>query len=426
MDPTPGPSAHPAEPPSSVSDDGRTPRRRTLRRSERAAVSGSKLLGEFLRKLRGSRSLQSIEDLSKSPPLEGRIRPVDVSTLSKIETAKQLPSLTTLLSLEQLYEVPIQRFLDHVKLEKYWDLRPDAESFDEAMERGRAFSHKGDFPSAYAAFLLAEDRAADQDARARATNNKAGTLWKMGMLQEAINEYGALLGDLGLDVDTQLKALANLAAVYHSKSNLFLARLHAQEGLRIADSLNMRRSQAFLHRVLGTIFDDLHHHAEAPADRQLREALRHYEKSLQLFEDEGIATETGITRVNIGSVYCRLGNFIVGLKMLRDGLAECERTGNKRYVAVGMKDLGRAYLLANNHQKAKDYLFDCERLADRQGYVDLLFCCYFYLREIEVANGGRGAHETKRLLRLRSMQEGSFWELEQFERTLPQFEAGTA
>ena len=246
------------------------------------------------------------------------------------------------------------------------------------------------------------------------------------MLQEAINEYGALLADLGLDVETQVKALTNLAAVYHSKSNLFLARLHAQEGLRIADSLGMRRSQAFLHRVLGTIFDDLNYHAEQPVDRQLREALRHYEKSLQLFEEDEIATEVGITRVNIGSVYCRLGNFIVGLKMLKDGLAECERSGNKRYVAVAMKDLGRAYFLAKNFQKAKDYFFDCERLADRQGYVDLLFCCYFYLREIEIAGGGRGAHETKRLMRLRSMQEGSFWELEQFEKSLPRLEEGIA
>ena len=46
--------------------------------------SGSILLGKFLRQLRGSRSLQSIEDLSKTPPLVGRIRAVDVSTVNQI------------------------------------------------------------------------------------------------------------------------------------------------------------------------------------------------------------------------------------------------------------------------------------------------------------------------------------------------------
>lgn len=398
------------------------------RRAEADSASGSRMLGEFLRRLRGSRSLQAIEDLSKLPPLAGRVRPVDVSTLSKIETGKQFPSLTTLLSLEQIYEVPIQRFLDHVKLEKYWELRPSASDYEQAMVEGRALHQAGDFPKAYAAFLLAEGLAADHDARASATQNKASTLWKMGMLQEAINEYAALLSDPALPVQTQVKALTNLAGVYHTKSNLFLARLHAQEGLRMADALGIVRSQAFLHRVLGTISDDLHNHAQDDqgSERHLRDALRHYEKSLALFDELALPAEAAVNRVNIGSVFCRLGNFIVGLKTLKEGLAECERHGNRRAVAVALKDLGRSYFLARNFQKAKDFLFDCERISDRNGYVDLMFICYYYLREIEIANGGRGSHETKRLMRLRAVQEGRFWELEQFERQIQGGELGIA
>ena len=45
-----------------------------------------------------------------------------------------------------------------------------------------------------------------------------------------------------------------------------------------------------------------------------------------------------------------------------------------------------------------------------------LFICYFYLREIEVAAGGRGIHEKKRMARLRPLQEGTFWELQQYDR----------
>lgn len=424
MDPTIGQSQPLSD---DVTDRAPRPRGRRPSRSEDAdAQSGSKLLGEFLRRLRGSRSLQAIEDLSKAPPLLGRIRPVDVSTLSKIETGKQFPSLTTLLSLEQIYEVPIQRFLDHVKLEKYWELRPNAADYEQAMAQGRDLVQAADFPKAYAAFLLAESLSPGHDERAGATQNKAGTLWKMGMLQEAINEYSALLADVGLPVQTQVKALTNLAGVYQSKSNLFLARIHAQEGLRMADALALTRSQAFLHRVLGTICDDFAHHADDAQERHLREALRHYEKSLSLFEELQLPAEAALNRVNIGSVYCRLGNFIVGLKMLKDGLTDCERHGNRRAVAVALKDLGRAYFLARNFQKAKDYLFDCERVADRHGYVDLLFACYYYLREIEIASGGRGTHETKRLMRLRAVQEGSFWELEQFERLLLEGKEGIA
>jgi tetratricopeptide (TPR) repeat protein len=382
------------------------------------AATGSKLLGEFLRKLRGSRSLQVIEDLSKSPPLAGRIRPVDVSTLSKIETGKQFPSLTTLLSLEQIYEVPIQRFLDHVKLEKYWELRPQAEEFATAIDEGTAAADTGEYPRAYAAFLLAESLAPADDERFRARNNKASMLWKMGMLQEAISEYCDLLGDLSLPVGEQLKVLHNLAAVYHSKGNLYEARLHAQEGLRMAEQLANKRSQAFLLRVLGALLDDRHERSKEPDDRVLREALRHYEKALALFVAEDLPLQVAVTKTNIGSTYCRLGNFIVGLKHLRDGLTESERHGDRRSTAHALKELGRAYFLTRNYSKAKDSLFDCERISERNGYVDLLFMCYFYLREIELAHGGAGMHESKRLMRLRALQERSFWELEQFEKQL--------
>ena len=389
-------------------------------------ASGSRLLGEFLRRLRGSRSLQVIEDLSKSPPLAGRIRSVDVSTLSKIETGKQLPSLPTLLSLEQIYEVPIQRFLDHVKLERYWSLRPATGDFEEAMAEGYASAEAGDFPKAHAALLLAESLAPDAEKRLIATNNKAGTLWKMGMLQEAINEYCDLLADPALPVQLQVKALTNLASVHRARGNVFEARLHAQEGLRVAESLGIERSQAFLHLLLGALADDVHESSGAPDERLLRDALRHYEKSAGLFRSHDLESELAITRVNIGAVYCRLGNFILGLKHLREGLADCEKQGNKRNVAVALKELGRAYYLSRNHQKAKDYFFDCERISDRQGYLDLLFICYFYLREIELANGGRGVHETKRLLRLRPLQEGTFHELKQFEKQLPALSEGLA
>ena len=90
----------------------------------------------------------------------------------------------------------IQRFLDHVKLEKYWDLKPATGDYAEAMAEGYRTVETGDFQSAYAAFLLGESLAEDVETAAVATNNKAGTLWKMGMLQEAINEYCALLADL--------------------------------------------------------------------------------------------------------------------------------------------------------------------------------------------------------------------------------------
>jgi tetratricopeptide (TPR) repeat protein len=255
-----------------------------------------------------------------------------------------------------------------------------------------------------------------------ATSNKAGALWKMSMLQEAINEYCGLLSDLALAPELQVKALTNLAAVFRSRGNLFEARLHATEGLRMAETLGLKRSEAFLHRILGNLLDDLAERQADPDDRLLRESLRHQEKSRQLFVELDLAAEAAVNHVNIGALYCRMGNFIVGLKMLREGLTACEAQRNRRNVAFALKELGKTYYLSGNHQKAKDHFFDCERIADRHGYVDLLFICYFYLREIDVAAGGRGVYETKRLLRLQPLQEGSFFELQQFEQGLEELQ----
>ena len=135
-----------------------------------------------------------------------------------------------------------------------------------------------------------------------------------------------------------------------------------------------------------------------------------------MFEELGLESDAAVSSVNIGSLYCRLGNFIVGLKYLREGLSDCEKHGNRRNTAFAMRELGQAYFMTRNHQKAKDHLFDCERLSERHGYLDLLFVCYYYLREIELANGARGLHEYKRLKRLRPLQEGTSWELEQFDK----------
>ncbi|MEM7244497.1 MAG: tetratricopeptide repeat protein [Acidobacteriota bacterium] len=379
------------------------------------ATGGSRLLGELLVQLRGERSREELAAVSVKPPWAARIRKLSVDDLESLEEGRRLPDLHELWALEALYEVPLQRFLERVKLDEHAELTPDTEDFTEALEAGYQAVEVGDYPRAEACFRSAEELATDAESRATATNNKAGALWKMGMLFEAGQEYSELLAIINLPPGLQVKCLRNLAEVLLARGHLPSARLHAEAALDIAQQLEMHRSIGHVHETLANVLDAHHGLLEHPDDSYLHAALEHHEQALGIFEQLGYTADAALTRVNLGSIYCRLGNVIVGLKNLREGLAGCEADGNDRDVALAMKELGRAYFLTRNYQKAKDYLYDCEKVAERRGYHDQVFNCNYYLWEIELAQGGRGHHELRRLKRLRPFLEGTTWERQQFE-----------
>ena len=100
----------------------------------RRRLTGSKLLGEELRRLRGGRSLEEISRLSRTPPHGDRVEPIAYSTLSMIERGVTMPSAQSLLTLAVLYHLPVQRLLDLVALERYHARKPAAESDPARLE----------------------------------------------------------------------------------------------------------------------------------------------------------------------------------------------------------------------------------------------------------------------------------------------------
>ena len=115
--------------------------------------TGSKLLGEELRRLRGSRSLHDIVRLSQEGPLTSRVQLVSAPSLSQIENGITMPGPEVLYSLSVIYSVSPTRLL-HLIVEDKLTREPVElpETREETWQRlGQAFE-TGDW---YQALTLA-------------------------------------------------------------------------------------------------------------------------------------------------------------------------------------------------------------------------------------------------------------------------------
>jgi len=379
---------------------------------------GSLLLGKELRSRRGHRSLKEIERLTKSPPLAGRVSAISASALNNIERGLQLPSLPTLRTLSYVYSVSQSHLLNQVELERLSLDKPQGDDLAEMRERVDTAILEGDYQMGFAAALRCEELATLARDRAHARGNKALCLSRLGMLEESAHEFTRLLGEPGIGLENQVKALQNLAEVYVAMGNSFAAMMAAEKGLDLAQKADMRFQIAVLHNTLGNVKLDSYQMDETLGIGYVREALRHYEKSMSLLEALGRSAEVVATKVNIGTAHILQDSFLLGFKYLREALKESRAEGARLYIGYALKELGRAFLLAGNTAAARNHLLECDRLAANMGHVDLQFMSYYYLLEADRAEGKESTYSFKRCLSLRSHLESRPPELQKFEQFL--------
>ena len=374
------------------------------------------LLGEDLRRRRGHRSLMEIQKISESPPYSYHVKPIAFNTLSNLEKGKSLPTIETLQTLSMVFNVPEMHFLNLIKLDKYWKLRPETEDYIQAKEIGSKAHFGGDYAKAYASFYLCEKLAPSLEELALSRNNKSIALWKLGLLDEAISQLAGINAIPDLPLHVRTKVLLNLSEVYRSKGNLFMAKLISQEGLKLAEQDEHLEHQAHLLRTLGNVKSDIYEKSSEKKEQEIRDSIKLYERSSKLFEAIGDNERVALNVTNIGLSYILIENFLLGFKYLEEGLEKCEKTDNKWNIAFTLKELGKAYFLAKDFQRSKDKFWESERISNRLNYVDLLFIDYFYLMEIDIVTGGDGEYNFKKCLSLKGLQEGTFLEMEKFEK----------
>lgn len=390
-------------------------------------VTGSKLLGDDLRRRRGHRSLEEIARLSKSAPFSSRVEPIAYSTLSMLERGLTMPSAQSLLTLSVLYQVPSEHFLDLIALERYHQKARTGVADIEALELELIDDIKASrFADAYTKTLSLRDalegggepRGGDDAARAARTRVYCGiALWNLGWLAQASNTFREVVDDLAIDGKLRGWAYQNLVEVERARGCLASAHAFARDGLELAVEVGTERLQATFHATLANLKSDLAERATETAmfTKLVADSLRHHGKAQEMAR--GCADDFLLAHdlINEGATLSVAGSRKPARKRIQEGLDLARQHGYGRLVAYGWLETGKLDLAEGKPQAARESLWRSEREAAAVDANDILFMDYFYLMRVAEELGDDTQHAYRKCLSLKSFQQGRFRELEEFE-----------
>lgn len=390
--------------------------------------TGSKTLGAELRRRRGSRTLQQISEMSKSPPFAERVEPIGVSTLYMIEEGQTMPTLRSLHTLATVYRIPAQHLFTLLSLERYRKKAPSDVDVGALRETTLEALAASDFELAYAAAQRWEEFAVEPGHRRAATNNKASALWKLGQLDEASLILLELLSDPELPARQAVVAFTNLAEIFRSKGNLRQALVQADAGLAIAEAEGLERARAYLLRTRANVLTDEclwsrpglngKAHEAFRSGGSIQAAIEDYEASSRIFTELDFGLEALFNDVSVGQARCLLDEFDEGRATLERCLAEFRQRDHAYGEAAALMELGRAYFDREKDDRAKQLLWQCERIVAAGQFTDLAFTAYYYLMKIEERAEGNPGFFFKKCQRLHPSLESRSPEVAAFESIL--------
>ncbi len=196
--------------------------------------TGSKLLGEELRRMRGGRSLDDVVELGKSKLLEFGFKTVAKATLSEIENGRSLPSIESVFALSILYQVPTSRFL-HILLEENLIDGQAVPASKEEMNAAYAKAlHDRRWTEALAIAIHGIRTASEGWERLRWRMNRALAVDRIGMRWDAISELHACLESAALPKGSVYKVHRELSRMHAAAGQLQMAAVHLDAALGLA------------------------------------------------------------------------------------------------------------------------------------------------------------------------------------------------
>ncbi len=378
-------------------------------------LKGSARLGSYLRQLRTGYgySLRRVEQRARAEGGE-----IDNSQLSRYEKGICYPSFDKLRILASVFNVSVQAFSDVVDLEAFEDLKPETGDPDRLVADGICALKGGDTGLAFALFeratellLEREDRDRAVEAIAQARVNQATALLRLGKLALAEQELRTALRDADLlSAEIRARALLALVNVLTEQGDFFLAEIHSERALALADSEGAPLLRARGLHALGFVLSQRGLH---PA------AIERYREAARLYDGLDERVESARVRINIGTCYVALGKHREGVRLLLSALEECRALGHRRLEARTWSNLGEAYFRLGDRRRARGCLRESDALAssDDNHHADIQFVNAFY--EWKMAESDENPTREKiafgRLKALRSQLEKRFPEVEAFD-----------
>lgn len=350
--------------------------------------TGSVLLGQELRRLRGTRSLREICDLTKSPSLSGHVAPISIATLCEIESGKSFPLLATLHALSVIYKTSMSQLMAFVTEEKLAGEVKEIEgaSPEQLYQSLLHLMGQREWSKALVVCLVGERRAPDAAARLSWRANRAGCLAKLDLHDEAIALFAECCESPLLPPDQRYGAVVNLSMAHLSAGNLWQAGVFLQQAEILSESvsagmapegrLSARRAETILWR---------HVHGQAVSERELREALRLLDRAIEQASGEA-PNHLSTLKLERALAYSALGNHLLAERDANEQLRVAERSSSAELlgyahhvvalVAVASGDVERAIA----HFTAS--VSPCEEARQYQRAFESCFRLFLLLRDV--------------------------------------------
>lgn len=342
--------------------------------------TGSKLLGEELKRLRGSRKLEDIVDLSKQSPLTSRIHPISAPTLSQIENGITMPSTEVLYSLSVLYGVSPSRLLHHIVEERIATPGELPATREETRDRLREALTAGHWYDALALSIHAGRLAEDEGDRLLCEANRAMALRRLGMRNDAVLLLLQCAESPSFPADHRHVAHFYLAEVLAESGFVQTAADHVERGMAVLPRPTppTLMANALQRRVVVTLL--VADFGLPIEDKVLRECLRDIDMIESLATDAvpERLLKLGIWRAGVTGA---LGNTLVALRDYARHAKEAARLRSDLLEACAELSLGELLLRGGKAIDAISHLERAENRAVALGDPDTAFRAYFSLAD---------------------------------------------
>lgn len=343
--------------------------------------TGSKMLGEELRRLRGVRSLADITQLSRESPLATRVQLISAPGLSQLENGISMPTSEMLYSLSVLYNVSPVRLLHIIVEEKLTRSTADLPSSSVATRaRLQAELSRGNWYDALALAIHGGRMAEGESDRVAWSVRRAVAMRKLGMRQDAISLLLECSESRHVKADERYIVHGYLAEAliecgYARSAHDQAARAEAAIPEAIAAEARPRvlKTRIYIASLLKDFEPDT-------PDETAREGLRWIAELRRDRPDEPIDS---VLRLDIreAALLSHLGNSLVASRKLAETARKASEAGLEYLEMAAYLNLGILHRAANRLKEALRALERAEVRAVRMRQYDAAFECYFELSE---------------------------------------------
>ena len=266
--------------------------------------------------------------------------------------------------------------------------RASKTSFSRLIKQGYTLLRHGDLDEALSRFESALELANRTDFPEQANKALASISAcqiEMGDFEQASRGLREIILSSS-DDETICAASYNLSISLRRQGHYEKAYKYAKMAFEKSEALHDLNWMARCQNLMGNLY---------LVQSRLDKALDRYQKALELrFREETVNRfAVAILKGNIG--YCQMlqGDYGVGITNVKEALGLARRLRSKKRICESAHDLSFGYMQLRRLDEAEKYGRQALKIAEAEGYGDIIKNCYYLLGEINYLKGDEEARD---------------------------------